>query len=173
MNFFVTSKTSAGMVAERRTTWVSWGRSWKTAEAVNIGEAQVKFLRRTLVNLVLETTGQHLIGLVQAEDLDVVGAEGAPVDHVEDTTGGTDDDMDALLELGHVLTNVGATDAGMTFDVHVIAEGDDDLLDLLSELTGWGEDESLGAFDGHVELIAGSLSVIRGRDIRQNSPAEG
>ncbi len=30
INFLVTSRTSAGMVAERRTTWVSWGRSWKT-----------------------------------------------------------------------------------------------------------------------------------------------
>lgn len=83
----------------------------------------------------------------------MVGAEGAAVDHVEDTTGGTDDDVDALLELGHVLTDVGTTDAGVALDVHVIAEGDDDLLDLLSELTGGGEDERLGAFDGHVELI--------------------
>ena len=41
----------------------------------------------------------------------------------------------------------------MAFDVHIVAEGNDDLLNLLSELTGRREDKSLGAFDREVELL--------------------
>jgi hypothetical protein len=105
------------------------------------------------VDLVFEATRKHLIGLVKTEHLDGVGAEGTAVDHIKHTTGGADDDMDALLELGHVLTDVSATDARVAFDVHVVAEGDDDLLDLLRKFTGWRKDERLGAFDSKVELL--------------------
>lgn len=84
----------------------------------------------------------------------MVGAESTSVDHVEDTTGGTDDYVDALLKLGHVFTYVGTTNTGVALDVHIIAQGDDDLLDLLGKLTGRGEDESLSALDGHIQLRA-------------------
>jgi hypothetical protein len=56
-------------------------------------------LREELENLVgpvLETTRQHLIGFVETEDLDVIGPEGSAVDHIEDTTGSTDDYVNAL-----------------------------------------------------------------------------
>jgi hypothetical protein len=98
-----------------------------------------------LVDLVLETAGQHLIGFIETEDLDGVGPEGPAVDHIVDTTGSTDDDVNTLLQLAHVLTDVGSTDTGVAFDVHVVAESDDDLLNLLSKLTGRCEDEGLGA----------------------------
>ena len=106
-----------------------------------------------LVYLVLKTTGQHLVGLVETEDLDVVGAESTAVDHVEHTTRGADDDLDALLELGHVLTDVSAADASVALDVHVVAEGDDDLLDLLRELAGRGKDQRLSALDIRVDAL--------------------
>ena len=61
--------------------------------------------------------------------------------------------MYALLELGHVFPDIGSTNARMTFDVHVVAEGDDDLLDLLCELTRRSENERLGALDRKVELL--------------------
>ena len=41
----------------------------------------------------------------------------------------------------------------MTFYIHIVAEGDDDLLNLLSKLTGRCEDESLGAFNGEIEFL--------------------
>lgn len=41
----------------------------------------------------------------------------------------------------------------MAFDVHVITESDDDLLNLLSKLAGWCEDESLSALDRQVKLL--------------------
>ena len=106
-----------------------------------------------LVDLVFESTRKHLIGFVKTEKLDGIGAERTAVDHIVHTTGGADDDMDALLELGHVLADVGATDACMAFDIHVVAEGDDDLLDLLRKFAGWRKNERLGAFDSEIELL--------------------
>ena len=97
-----------------------------------------------LVDLVLETTRQHLIRLIETEDLNGVGLEGPTVDHVEDTTWGTDDDLNTFLQFGHVLTDNGATNTSVAFDVHVVAERDDNLLNLLSKLTGRGKDEGLG-----------------------------
>ena len=89
----------------------------------------------------------------------MVGLERSSVDHVRDTTRGTDDDVNTFLELGHVLTDVGAADTGMAFDVHVIAEGDDDLLDLLSKLAGGGEDKSLGGLERYIQLGEVRLSM--------------
>lgn len=106
-----------------------------------------------LVHLVLETTREHLVGLVEAEHLELVRLESTTVDHVVDTTGSADDDLGALIELGHVLTNVGTTDAGVAVDLHVVAECDDDLLDLLGELTSGGKDERLDGLDARVDAL--------------------
>ena len=106
-----------------------------------------------LVDLVLETTGQHLVGFIETEDLDGVGPEGPAIDHVIDTTGGADDDVDAVLQFVYVFADVGPTNAGVAFDVHVVAESNDDLLNLLSKLTGRCKDESLGAPDREVEFL--------------------
>lgn len=70
-----------------------------------------------------------------------------------DTAGGTDDDLGAVLEGLHVLTDTGATNAGMALNVHEVADGDDDLLDLLGQLAGGGEDEGLALLDVGVDLL--------------------
>ncbi len=41
----------------------------------------------------------------------------------------------------------------MALDVHVVAESDDDLLDLVRELTGRREDQRLGALDVGVKRL--------------------
>ncbi|GAO51261.1 hypothetical protein G7K_5367-t1 [Saitoella complicata NRRL Y-17804] len=104
-----------------------------------------------VVDLVLETAGQHLIGLVEDEHLHAVGAESTTLDHVVDTSGGTDDDMDTVLEGLHVVTDVGTADTGVALDVEVVSDSDNDLLDLLSQLTGRGQDQSLALLDGDVD----------------------
>jgi len=106
-----------------------------------------------LVNLVLEPTRQHLISLVETEYLDIVSPKRTAVDHVVHPARGTDNDLDALLELRHVLADVSAPDTSMALDVHVITEGDDDFLDLLSQLASGCENEGLGALDGQVYLL--------------------
>jgi hypothetical protein len=105
-----------------------------------------------VVDGVLETGGKHLIGLVETEHLDALGLEGTTVDHVEDTTWGTDNDVGAVVELGHVLSDGGTTDTSVAVDVQVVSKGDNDLLDLLSELTGGSKDQSLGLLDRGVDL---------------------
>jgi len=120
-----------------------------------------------LVDLVLETLGQHLIGLVEAEDLDPIGLERSPLDHVEDTTGSTNNDLDTITEFGHVITDVGASNTGQRGDTHVVAEGDHDFVDLEGKLTGGRKDDSLSVLDVRVEALedgdgeGGGLSCAR------------
>ncbi len=55
----------------------------------------------------------------------------------------------------------------MALDVHEVANSDDNLLDLLSQFTGGGEDQGLALLDVGVELLenrdgeSGSLSGTR------------
>jgi hypothetical protein len=43
----------------------------------------------------------------------------------------------------------------MTFDIHEVADRDHDLLDLLSEFTGRGKDQSLACLEVGVNLLEG------------------
>jgi len=106
-----------------------------------------------VVDLLGETARQHLIGLVENEHLHGVGLEDAALDHVVDTAGGTDNDLGTVLESLHVVTDAGTTDTGVALNVHEVTDGDNDLLDLLGELTGGSEDKSLASLDVGVELL--------------------
>ena len=79
-----------------------------------------------------------------------------------DTTRGADHDLRAILKRLHVLTHAGATNAGMAFDAHEIANSNDNLLDLLSQLTSRSKDESLCALDAHIELLKDGNGEGRG-----------
>lgn len=70
-----------------------------------------------------------------------------------DTARGADNDLGAVLESLHVITDAGATNAGVALNVHEVTDGDDDLLDLLRQLTGGSEDESLALLDVGVDLL--------------------
>ncbi len=84
-----------------------------------------------------------------------------------DTARSTDNDLRALLESLHVIANAGTTDTCVALDVHEVANSDDNLLDLLSQFTGGGEDQGLALLDVGVELLenrdgeSGSLSGTR------------
>ncbi|RUP43116.1 hypothetical protein BC936DRAFT_137585 [Jimgerdemannia flammicorona] len=106
-----------------------------------------------VVDLLLEPTGKHLVGLVEHEHLYVISFKGATVDHVVDAAGSAHYDVGAGLELLNVLTDVSAADASVAVHVHEIAEGDDDLLDLLRQFAGGSEDEGLALVDVHIELL--------------------
>ena len=106
-----------------------------------------------IIDLVLETSGQHLIGLVEDEHLDLLSVEGTTIDHVKDTTGSTNNHIHSLLEFAHVVTDVGATNAGVAADLHEVTEGNDDLLDLLCQLTSRGKDQGLALLDTLIQLL--------------------
>lgn len=52
------------------------------------------------------------------------------VDHVVHTAGRAHDDLDAHLQAPHVLSQVGAANAGVAADVHVVAKRQHHFLDL-------------------------------------------
>ena len=108
-----------------------------------------------VVDLLGETARQHLVGLVEDEHLHVVGLEDAALDHVLDTAGRADNDLGTVLEGLHVVANAGTANAGVALDVHEVTDGDDDLLDLLGQLAGGGEDERLARLDALVDLLEG------------------
>jgi hypothetical protein len=80
----------------------------------------------------LLTYGKHLIGLIKNEHLHRVGLQESSLDHVVDTTWGTNNDLWTILESLHVITNASTTNAGMALDIHEVTNGDNDLLNLLS-----------------------------------------
>lgn len=110
-------------------------------------------LLEDLLDLVLETARQHLVSFVEDEELDVVGAQELALDHVLHTTGSTNNDMDSLLEVAHVFTDIGPTDASVGLGVHEVTQGNDDLLDLGGQLTGRGQDEGLAAANVGVDRL--------------------
>jgi hypothetical protein len=107
----------------------------------------IRQLLEDLLDLILETSRQHLISLVENEELDVVGAQELALDHVLNTTGSSYDNVHPLFEIAHVLADVGSTDASVGLGVHEVTQGNDDLLDLRGQLTSWGKDQSLAAAD--------------------------
>jgi hypothetical protein len=108
-----------------------------------------------VVDLLGETARQHLVGLVEDEHLHVVGLQDTTLDHVVDTARSTDNDLGTVLEGLHVVTDASTANAGVALDVHEVTDGDNDLLDLLSELTGGGEDKRLAGLDVGVDLLEG------------------
>lgn len=94
----------------------------------------------------------------------MVSLEDTALDHVVDTTGGADNDLRTILKGLHVITDVGATNTGVALNAHEVTNGDNDLLDLLSQLAGGGQDEGLAGLQVGVDLLqsrdgeSGSLS---------------
>jgi hypothetical protein len=96
---------------------------------------------------------KHLIGLIENEHLHAVGLEEAALDHVLNTAGSTDNNLRTVLEGLHVLTDTGTTDTSVALNLHEISNGNNDLLNLLSKLTGRGKDQSLALLDVGVDLL--------------------
>ena len=114
-----------------------------------------------------KTYRQHLISLIKDEELHLVGLQDTALDHIVDTTGSTDDDLGALTESVHVIADSSTTNTSVALDVHEVTNGNNDLLDLLSQLTGRGDNEGLAGLQVVVDLLesgdgeSGSLSSTR------------
>jgi hypothetical protein len=77
------------------------------------------------------------------------------LNHVMDTTRGTDDNMGTILEIFMSSRTTGATNAGMALNVHEVSNCNHDLLDLLGQLTGGCKNQSLALLDVGVKLSGG------------------
>jgi len=96
-----------------------------------------------IIDLILETTRKHFIGLIKNEHLAVREVEVLALEHIHDTTGGTDDELNTITEDGEIFTNVGTTNAGVRGNTEVVTEGTSDTLNLLSEFTCGSKDKDL------------------------------
>lgn len=88
-----------------------------------------------VLDLGLESAGQHLVGLVQNEELQVVGLQEAAAHHVVHTSWGANDNMLALLEDTDVLTDNSATNTGVHLGVKELTDGVHHVGDLHGQLT--------------------------------------
>lgn len=82
------------------------------------------------------TYRQHLISLIKNKHLHGIGFQEATLNHILDTARGTNDNLRSLLERLHVVTDTGASNAGMALYIHKITNGNNHLLNLLSQFTG-------------------------------------
>mmetsp|Transcript_21792 Transcript_21792/g.47600 ORF Transcript_21792/g.47600 Transcript_21792/m.47600 type:complete len:334 (-) Transcript_21792:324-1325(-) len=106
-----------------------------------------------VIDLVLETPGKHLIGLVKDEHLDVVSPQAAPAEHIIDATRGANNNVHASTQDASILTDASATHAGVALHLQVVTEGPHDLLNLLSKLTGGSQHQSLALLSVVVQVV--------------------
>lgn len=120
-----------------------------------------------VVDLLLETRRQHLIGLIQNEHLNLVGLEVSSVDHVEHSTRSTHDNLDTRSEGLDIVSHRGTTNRSVDGNLQVQTNVGDDVLDLQSQLSGWSQDQSLGSLLVDVNVLqsrngeGGSLTGTR------------
>ena len=86
-------------------------------------------LLEDLVNLILETTSEHLISFVEDEELKVFSGKESLLDHFEDTSGSSNDDLDTFSESLLIFFRVGTTSASISGDLQVLTEVENDLND--------------------------------------------
>ena len=70
-----------------------------------------------------------------------------------DTARRTNDDLRTRLKSCHIITNACASNACMAVDRQEVTDGNDNLLNLLSQLAGWRKDQGLAGLDVGVELL--------------------
>ena len=83
----------------------------------------------------------------------IPGAQSSPTDHVEDSPGCSRHHVLTVVQLSDVFTQIGPSDAGVALDVHVVTQGQHNLLDLDRQLPGGGQTEDLGLPDGRVDAL--------------------
>ena len=91
-----------------------------------------------------KASAQHLVSLVQHNDFQVVGFESLLFDHIFDSPWGSDDDLHSTVsESISVGSGVCSADAASSSYFHEFTETENNLVDLLSEFSCWGEDDAL------------------------------
>jgi hypothetical protein len=117
-----------------------WGQSSREQRDLDVTREELE----DVLNLGLEPTGEHLVGFVQNEELEVLSLEETSLHHVVDTAGGSNNNVGAAgLELLDIVFDDGTTDASLNLDVHVLANGVHDVSDLHGEFTSGCDNQSL------------------------------
>jgi len=106
-----------------------------------------------------ESSGEHLIGLIEDDVLDSLSVKDLSSHHIKDTAGGSNNDVDSRSQGTHVLADTGTSDTSMGHHSQIVTDGSNDSLHLESEFSGGNEDESLARLLVVVQLLQHSNGV--------------
>ena len=95
-------------------------------------------------NLRLETHVQHAISLIEDEVLDVLKGDAATLDQIDETTGGSNKQIAAALDLAKLGANVGTTVDHTRTDPRTVGELAGLVENLGDQLTGGGQNQRGG-----------------------------
>lgn len=121
---------------------------------LNVGGEELE----NVLNLALEAAGQHLVRLVEDEQLEVVRLEESSLHHVVHAAGRSDDDVLALLEDTDVLTHDRASNTSVHLHTEVLANGVDHKGGLHNQLSNGCNDQGLRVVACGVDTLQRSNS---------------
>lgn len=111
-----------------------------------------------LLDLLLESSGEHLIGLVHDKKSEVVSFEEVLLHHIVDSSWSSYNDVYAsLLKKVDIILDRGSSDAGVDLDSHVLSDGVHNESDLEGQLSGWGHNQCL-------DVVGSSVNNLQGRN---------
>ena len=91
------------------------------------------------------------------------------MNHILNTSRCPDNNMRSSLKSRHIITDTGASNAGMAVDGHEIANGDDDFLNLLGQLARRCKNQCLACLEIGVKFLEdrdGEGSSLSGSRLR-------
>mmetsp|Transcript_7659 Transcript_7659/g.28691 ORF Transcript_7659/g.28691 Transcript_7659/m.28691 type:complete len:365 (+) Transcript_7659:274-1368(+) len=97
------------------------------------------------VQLLLESLGEHLVGLIDDQHLESVNTQVLLLNHVSDTSWGSYNNVDSLGEDLNIVLHVGSSYTSVNLHFHVLGERHDNLVNLDGQLTGWSQYNSLSS----------------------------
>src|SRR5262249_39580183 len=108
---------------------------------------------------------EHLIGLVENQDLDVAEINVALLHEVEEPAGRGDQDIDAVFQCANLVALADATENDRVSEAGESTVVGEAVADLRGELTSWGEDQrtnrsAIGA-RGRISALAALLALWR------------
>ena len=108
---------------------------------------------RQLADVMDEAHVEHLVGLVEDEDLDVRQHDSALVDEIEQPAGRGDEDVDAIGEVADLLADGHAAEHDGRAQLEEAAIGAEALRDLAGQFAGGAQHEAAAALAGRRALV--------------------
>lgn len=111
-----------------------------------------------LSHLFLESLIEHLISLVEDQELDVLNLKLLSVDQILNSSWSSDNNLDSSLESLDIFRDLGSSSANVALDSHVLSDRLEDSGGLLGQLSRGGQNESLDDFSILINDLEGSDS---------------
>ena len=97
-----------------------------------------------LSDFIDESSAEHFVSLVKNDNSQEIGLKSFFFDQVFDSSWGSDNNLDSsFFEDFSVFSGISSTNAASGVDFEELTEAEDNFVDLLSKLSGWGQNDSL------------------------------